>query len=465
VGRDSPGLSLLYTIQMTRKNKFIGPMTASAAAAQANSASRKNAKQPKKQASSSKKAASKEMSILGGALRSLGGLAGGMFGPQGAAVGSGLGASLSKWLGSGDYTLGNNSIVERYRSSGQIPAMHSAGQSIVVRHKEYIGDVLSGVSGPPSTFNVWNSFALNPGLESSFPWLAGIAQQFQEYTWKGLVYEFVSTSGESVASTNTAIGTVMIGTQYRSNAPPFTSKVQMLNEYFSSDAKPSENFCHPIECDPKENPFNVQYIRGAAVPTGDDPKMYDLGTVYIATEGMPNASGTLIGELWASYEVELRKPILASLIDSYNPWFHWFTTTGIVAGSAPLGTINAGVTVNTSNFTCTIQPTIIVFPNGSVGRYLVKVVWSNCTAFTAPAVSTVPSGSVTIISSTFIAGVASQFDSAQYTVGTKAAEVSMIVSIPDASTPNPTIQFGLAGTLTGCTCVDIMVTQVASTAT
>jgi len=282
--------------------------------------------------------ATAELTRLGAALRGLGGLGGSALGglvgmpSAGAATGRSLGATISRWLGSGDYEVSTNSIVKGVKS-GSIPMMHQAGQSIVVRHKEYLGDVFSG-TGSPTGFSVVNSYTLNPGLAASFPWLAGIAANYQEYTWRGLVFHYVSTSGNATG-TNTSLGTVAMATNYRATAPAYTSRLTMLNEYCSTDSKPSEDFVHPIECDPKENPYAVQYVRSGAVPAGEDPKTYDLGVTSIATQGMQTASENL-GELWVSYEVELRKPIANALLAS-TANYGYGSLTGAGLGHA-LGT-------------------------------------------------------------------------------------------------------------------------------
>lgn len=287
---------------------------------------------PKKQAKKKKK--EKEMTLLGGILRGLGGLGGGAiggmagFGPAGSALGTAAGGQLSKWLGSGDYTVSKNSLV--LKGSDSVPMMHNNGQSIVVRHKEYITDILS-----TTVFGIYDTFPLNPGLRTTFPWLSTVAQNFVEYTWHGVVYHFVPTSGASVASTNTALGSVMMATNYRATAPNYPNKQVMLNEFFASDARPTEPFIHPIECDPKENPYNVQYVRSGPVPVGEDQKTYDLGVTTVATQGMPS-SGNVVGELWVSYEVELRKPKAVGLLQNDSLFFG--ETRTVCSVGNPFGT-------------------------------------------------------------------------------------------------------------------------------
>jgi len=313
---------------------------------------------------------------IGRALRALGGIGGGALGGMlgnsslGSAAGTGLGSLVSKWLGQGDYTVTSNSLVSRVRTSGDIPSMHSSGQSVMIRHKEFVGDVYSS-----SSFAIANTIVLNPGLAASFPWLSTIAQQYQEYTWKGMVFEFVSTSGDVVASTNTALGSIMMATQYRSTAAAYLNKVQMLNEYFASDAKPSECFCHPIECNPKENPYNVQYVRSGAVPAGEDAKTYDIGTTYVATIGQ-QAAAVDIGELWVSYEVELRKPVISGSMDFAGEAAYFTSSTGVTT-AAPFGSTTL---TGTNTLGATVTSTVLTLPVGTIGNYQLSLLLTPCTA-------------------------------------------------------------------------------------
>jgi len=103
------------------------------------------------------------MGRLARALRWGGGIAGGFVHPALAAPGSALGGMLSRWLGAGDYTVSNNSIVNG--SGNIIPSMHDNSLSTVIRHKEYLGDVIT--SGSANTFTV-ASYPINPGMISRF---------------------------------------------------------------------------------------------------------------------------------------------------------------------------------------------------------------------------------------------------------------------------------------------------------
>lgn len=345
--------------------------------------SKKNAKNNSKRRPNKKPNPRPEPKVDGLALqfmRSLGTMGGSLLGgPAGAIIGGKALSDVGRWLGMGDYKVTSNTLV----GNNAIPMMHNKQQSIVVRHKEYICDIIS--SGTANTFNVGTSVTLNPGLQASFPWLANVAQNFQEYTWRGLIFHYVSTSADAIASsTNTALGDVIIATQYRSTAAAFGDKPTMLNEYFTSNGKPSESFCHPIECDPRENPYNVQYVRAGAVLSGEDAKTYDLGVTSIATAGIQGTSN-VCGEIWASYEVELRKPVAFGL-DAQGQLSMSFN-----AGTPTAANFFAGTQTyyyNTLGIALPATGGLVTVPAGVGGNLFVNFIFAGVTTYVAPSAGT-----------------------------------------------------------------------------
>lgn len=319
-----------------------------------------------------------KLTRLGAALRTLGGIGGraigGMigYGDQGGSVGTGLGATISRWLGSGDYEVRSNSIV-RQSASGSVPEMHRSEQVVTVRHREYLTEVTG-----KQAFTVLREFSINPGLPATFPWLNVIAAQYTEYRLKGMVYHYVPTSGNAVSSTNAALGSVMLQTTYRASESTPTSKQELLNEYWASESKPSEAFCHPIECDPKENPFNIQYVRTGNVPSGDNVLLYDLGKTVLAVSGQ-QADDIVLGDLWVTYEVELRKPRMAGISGSEISTFLATATSGITS-AVPFGT-NASEAGDTMSGTTSLSTTALTLGPGNTGTYMLTIFYQAATAF------------------------------------------------------------------------------------
>jgi hypothetical protein len=299
----------------------------------------------------SKQAKKKKKTPVGALIRALGtaggGALGGYFGNAalGGAAGRQLGALTSKWLGFGAYRVSQNSIL---KTTNGVPGMHSNSQSVIVRHKEYIGPILSH-----GTFSVQYALPLNPAMPS-FPWLSGVAARYQEYAIKGMVFHYVPASGSAISGTSPSLGTVMLQTTYRASDINPTSKAEMLNEFCASEGVPSEAFIHPIECDPKENPFNIHYCRSVAPPTGEPLMSYDLGKTFVATQGQL-ADGNTLGDLWVTYEIELKKPVISNDV---TPSGYAFMHGSVASGSDIFHTPS----VVTGNLAVTATGNVITIP-------------------------------------------------------------------------------------------------------
>lgn len=331
-----------------RKKAYSATATTQLKKMRAALAKAKAAKAPAKARAVRAKSAPRTRSAAGMA-STIGSTVGGLLsGPMGAKVGSSAGKLFSKITGFGDYKVSSNSIL----MGTDPPQFGTAGRGTLVKHREYIQDI----SG--STAFVNTSFPINPGLYQSFPWLASVAANYEEYAIRGMVFEFKSTSATALNSTNTALGTVIMSTNYNAYRPAFATKSEMENHEFCTSAKPSDSFTHPIECAVNENPLTVLYVRQGTVGDGDI-RMYDLGNFQIATAGMQAVA--TIGELWVTYDVELLKPRLPTGSGAYAD--HWrLDVTGLAAGT-PYGT-NPALS-SESNFGTTISGGLLILPYDS----------------------------------------------------------------------------------------------------
>lgn len=219
----------------------------------------------------------------------------------------GLAHYVGRIFGSGDYVTSanlvkNNTLV----NDAQVPSFGSNQNTVRIRHREYLGDVISSSSA--NTFNVV-SYAINPGVASSFPWIANVCgATFQQYRINGMIFEFRTMSSDALNSTNTALGSVVMATDYDSADAAFTSKAQMENTEFGVSCKPSSCMIHAIECDRKQTAVSELYIRAFSNPSNTDIRLYDWGKFYIATNGFQGTSVNC-GELWCSYDISLFKAI------------------------------------------------------------------------------------------------------------------------------------------------------------
>lgn len=261
------------------------------------------------------------------------------------------------YTGHGGYTStdlvhGNNLMLSDHASSNSIPHFEGIGDetgSIVITHREYIGDIY----GPSTAFNV-QSYALNPGIQSTFPWLSQIACNYDEYEFVQMVWSWRSTTTDIGTSTNGQCGTVIMATNYNAASAPFTDKGAMLDYAHAHSCKTTEHMEHGVECDPAKSALTTTlYVRSNPVVSGQDLKTYDHGLFQIAVANSPSGfANNSLGELHVHYKVILRKPKL-------------FVTRGLEIDQDQFATssILASATATTTNIIGTVASPSTLFSN------------------------------------------------------------------------------------------------------
>lgn len=283
-----------------------------------------------------------------------------MFGVNGSGLGRWLGSGIGSIFGSGQYKL--SSEEPQYNllwNGGQVPQFHTQRQANIVCHREYLGDI----TGTASFTN--RQFPLNPGINDTFPWLSSVAQNYQEYRWHGLVFEFRSMVTDFV--TGGAPGTVVMATNYNADATAYVTKQAMENSEYAVSVKPTGNLMHFIECAPTETFSPIKFIRTGPPASGQDLRLYDQGNFQFASTGNPVQQ---LGELWVSYCVEFLKPILP--VTPGGPvGTSALVRTGITS-AAPLGLIT---TSNTGTLSARITATTLTFSADAAAYYMVTMTW------------------------------------------------------------------------------------------
>lgn len=293
---------------------------------------------------------------IGGAFSAVTGL------PGGAQIGGWLGQQGANITGWGAYHVSKNSILApqnvRIRNEGKY------GDEIVVRHREYIGDIDSS-----TTFTKAYELDLNPGL-AAFPWLSGVANNFQVWQPNGIIFEYVPMSGTAVTGTNAQLGSVIMATQHDSLEKEFNDKTEMLNHNFAVSVCPCDKAILPIECDPRYLQAQRLYVRDSEPPSTADKRLSDLGRVTIATSDCQD-SGSLLGSLYVTYEVKLMLPKLTHATGALVKSSHYDILTA--TSSNPFG-------ASTTKFHDSIgivfdNSTQITIPKNSPGKYLFTQTW------------------------------------------------------------------------------------------
>lgn len=223
-----------------------------------------------------------------------------------------IGGALADTIqGMGPYVVKKNSLMSAI-DLGQDPprvANTNLGEATVVCHREYLGDLISGTITSGGTNFKLDSYSLNPGNSSLFPFLASIATNFQEYELRGCLIELKSLSSEY--SAQLGLGSVFMSADYNVYGNTPSSKQQVENMEYASSAKPSKSLIMPIECEPQNNGIVHKNVAIDGQYAGGDRRLYDWCNIFIGSQGIPEAD-TPIAEIWITYEIALFKPILAN---------------------------------------------------------------------------------------------------------------------------------------------------------
>lgn len=289
-------------------------------------------------------------------------------GKEGAYIGKKLGQgahSLIKTVtGFGDYNVRKNSLV--YNSDAVPEFSVNNERCTMITHREFIADITSSI-----TFNN-TEYRINPSVEATFPWLSAIAKNYEQYVVQGMIFEFKTLSATAIGSTNTALGSVVMATQYNSLAAEFNSKQQMENYEFAQSSVPSQSILHAIECDPEQTQcggiFNV-YDPGSS---SGDIRLYDIGRFNIATVGM-QAADVVIGELWVSYKICLLKPRLVAIDTVFDFWNLDAATVGV---SQPLGDTALAIAAESNTGVVTLNGTgEVIISSSFIGFLMIEATY------------------------------------------------------------------------------------------
>lgn len=174
------------------------------------------------------------------------------------------------------------------------------GSSCRVKHREFVRNVSGSIY-----FKVDGVFPVQPGLSLSFPWLAGIANNYDQYRVHSLKMIFLSRCSSATA------GSVMVAPDYdSSDSAPISEAVMTAFAGTTEDAPWKEQTC-------VLNPTSLmggmtrKFIRSQDLLPNQDLKTYDCGNVFI---GVVDATTDAVpwGKLWVEYDIEFFVPALHS---------------------------------------------------------------------------------------------------------------------------------------------------------
>jgi len=236
-------------------------------------------------------------------------------------------------------------------STTRVPRARTTQGAMRISHREFLGNVNPDTS---NNWSIFSSYPINPGLPTTFPWLAGIATQFEMYRFHRLKFTF-----ETATSVVTA-GKLEFAFDYDAADPAPISEQALLTFKGAMTCSPYGDRRDLIaDIKAMHTTLDKHYVRRATPPSATDIKTYDVANFYVA--GVPT-SGTLWGSIFVEYDCEFFTP-------QSNP------PPPVVAANVPvIPSYGAG---NTPSMTPFISTAIANSAANSFVNSITSAVWGN----------------------------------------------------------------------------------------
>jgi hypothetical protein len=169
--------------------------------------------------------------------------------------------------------------------------------NVRIKHREYVGDVFSDTN----VYSELLTLLANPTVASTFPWLAGVARNFDKFCLEKFCVHYVTQSPTSSA------GSLMIIPIYDIDSDAPTTKAQALT-FQDSVRSPAWQECCALL--PKDRLCNYKDYFTEIDPS--DQKLSIPAKILIASSGASDSS-PITGEIWVEYDIKLSCPSQPSL--------------------------------------------------------------------------------------------------------------------------------------------------------
>lgn len=188
---------------------------------------------------------------------------------------------------------GNPSTTNRANTSvpvSSVPAWSGVSRPIRIRQEERVASV-TGVSG--NAFKA-TKYVINPADTTTFPWLSSVASLFDKYKFHKLEFRYITSSPTTTG------GTVSLAVDFDTldSAPANGTDLSNLAKFNTFAAWSNDRLTIPVN-----RRGNDQWLFTLDGNTSsNDPKSYNLGNLYVATESI---GATTVGYIVVEYDVEL----------------------------------------------------------------------------------------------------------------------------------------------------------------
>lgn len=179
------------------------------------------------------------------------------------------------------------------------PTFTRKSNAIVIKHSEFFEPVGTPV-GTAGTFYV-DTFAINPGNTSVFPWLSTQAFGWERYRFRKLHFRYVPRVGTSQA------GSLILSPDYDSDDSPPLNELIASSYMDATSCVPWQETVMRCNTEAMLGGMKSKYVRIGALKKNNDIKMYDACNLFVCRDSA-NSTAVTWGKLWVDYEIELITP-------------------------------------------------------------------------------------------------------------------------------------------------------------
>jgi hypothetical protein len=197
---------------------------------------------------------------------------------------------------------------------------------MIISHRELIRSANSSTSDFETALpNYLNNFVVNPGNSHIFPWLSGIAANFEQFSFRRLAFESVT------AYPTTSTGTFLKMFDYDPTDDPPTT-LQEFTSNMTTQSAPIWQSCRlNVDISRLNEMVKWRYVGTSAnAAVSGQGRTSDCGRFYAMGFNTNLAGQTL---LFADYEIALRIPVpgIPKLLNAYSASTENVAVTGVLA--------------------------------------------------------------------------------------------------------------------------------------
>jgi len=248
--------------------------------------------------------------------------------------------------------------------------------STLVPHREIVMDITGSNDFHTELVDVNPGSRTNTAAAGLAKWLPNVAQNYQQYRIRGMIFEFVSSV--TALTSDSELGFAFMSTLYDADAAALADKDQVGDNEFTTMNKISQSFIHPIECKKGSNAIDWRYIDNSVEVSTSDPRWNDYALFQVSTIDQPTALvGKKIGILYVTYLVEFKKPTLPIGILLQSSSYYCYSSEDAICVCEniiphPSNNLNASLIVNGAGSIFDIG-----LPSDQPGSYMISIISIN----------------------------------------------------------------------------------------